>query len=682
MGIHKKKTGRISMRTVLMLFALVPMLILSGSLSAFSITRSSRELKESACNSMVSMVREIGSAFDYTVESNERILCAYSTSPLVKDIMISPLLGVENGRAQNYTTDFYSKVSGWEGLYISSWETQVLAHSNPDAIGMVLREGDSLTTLQDNILACDGTYNAGILKSPSSGQLVMSLYVPVFDDDGSPLGFVGGAMSVHDIAEHYSDVSSLGLSSAYMYFVDPTGTLLYHKDEAKVGQPVENTAIKALVDQIAAGTHPEPACVEYKENGKTQLAGYFVAADNSYIAVIAADEDDVLSGVQETTKVSLILLIAGILVSAVLTILIAFRVAKPLMKITTAIEQISRGDVTARCDANSVIRETAGITEAFHSLKEALNTSMINVKDSANALNGAIINVDGKTTNNVEQVSRINDAISDVSQTSQVVADDAQVIAAKSMELGENIEILTDNVTTLFDASQTIKSANDEATDCMQSVYANGNESVIAIRNISDKIAETNEAISKIGTAVQAIESIAAQTNLLSLNASIEAARAGEAGKGFAVVADEIRSLADSSAESAREIKQVIEDVIALSNGTVEISGKVYEVITREQEDIEEAQAKFTVLSESVEASIREIGRIKEMTGRLDTIKDELSKTTSELGAISEELGASAQEVSASCQLVTTACTDTQQSAVEMRNINENMSQAIDFFKL
>ncbi|MCR4705720.1 MAG: methyl-accepting chemotaxis protein [Lachnospiraceae bacterium] len=670
------------MRTVLMMFALVPMLILSGSLSAFSITRSSRELKESACNSMVSMVREIGSAFDYTVESNERILCAYSTSPLVKDIMISPLLGVENGRAQNYTTDFYSKVSGWEGLYISSWETQVLAHSNPDAIGMVLREGDSLTKLQDNILACDGTYNAGILKSPSSGQLVMSLYVPVFDDDGSPLGFVGGAMSVHDIAEHYSDVSSLGLSSAYMYFVDPTGTLLYHKDEAKVGQPVENTAIKALVDQIAAGTHPEPACVEYKENGKTQLAGYFVAADNSYIAVIAADEDDVLSSVQETTKVSLILLIAGILASAVLTILIAFHVAKPLMKITTAIEQISRGDVTARCDANSVIRETAGITEAFHSLKEALNTSMINVKDSANALNGAIINVDGKTTNNVEQVSRINDAISDVSQTSQVVADDAQVIAAKSMELGENIEILTDNVTTLFDASQTIKSANDEATDCMQSVYANGNESVIAIRNISDKIAETNEAISKIGTAVQAIESIAAQTNLLSLNASIEAARAGEAGKGFAVVADEIRSLADSSAESAREIKQVIEDVIALSNGTVEISGKVYEVITREQEDIEEAQAKFTVLSESVEASIREIGRIKEMTGRLDTIKDELSKTTSELGAISEELGASAQEVSASCQLVTTACTDTQQSAIEMRNINENMSQAIDFFKL
>ncbi|MCR4705721.1 MAG: hypothetical protein K5641_06605, partial [Lachnospiraceae bacterium] len=98
--------------------------------------------------------------------------------------------------------------------------------------------------------------------------------------------------------------------------------------------------------------------------------------------------------------------------------------------------------------------------------------------------------------------------------------------------------------------------------------------------------------------------------------------------------------------------------------------------------DIEKAQAKFTVLSDSVEASIREINTIKEMTGKLDAIKDDLAKTTSELGAISEELGASAQEVSASCQVVTAACSDTQQSAVEMRNINENMSQAIDFFKL
>ena len=216
----------------------------------------------------------------------------------------------------------------------------------------------------------------------------------------------------------------------------------------------------------------------------------------------------------------------------------------------------------------------------------------------------------------------------------------------------------------------------------MKSVYSGANESVEAMQDITDKIAETNAAIAKIGTAVQAIESIAAQTNLLSLNASIEAARAGEAGRGFAVVAEEIRTLADSSADSAKEIKQIIENVIALSNGTVDISNRVYEVISKEQSDIEVARDKFDVLSDSVEASISEIDTIRIMTSKLDKIRTDLSNATTELGAISEELGASAEEVAASCQTVTEACTDTQSSTAKMRNINDDMSAAIDFFKL
>ena len=255
-------------------------------------------------------------------------------------------------------------------------------------------------------------------------------------------------------------------------------------------------------------------------------------------------------------------------------------------------------------------------------------------------------------------------------------------MAEEAVELGNHIETLNTNVQNLFDASQSIKNANDEATGCMKSVYEGANESVNAMQDINSKIGETNEAIEKIGTAVQAIESIAAQTNLLSLNASIEAARAGEAGRGFAVVAEEIRTLADSSADSAKEIKEIIDNVIALSNGTVDISNRVYEVVSKEQADIETARDKFSILSDSVEASISEIQTIKVMAGKLDEIKNELTNSTSELGAISEELGASAEEVAASCQTVTDACMNTQDSTKEMNDVNAEMTDAISFFKL
>jgi methyl-accepting chemotaxis protein len=357
-------------------------------------------------------------------------------------------------------------------------------------------------------------------------------------------------------------------------------------------------------------------------------------------------------------------------------------IADPLRKVAGSIEVLSTGDVTATCDAQSHIRETVSIIHAFEELKKALSTSMRSVKDSAQELQNAIVSVDNMTGHNVESVSQINTAIGEVATTSQSVAENAQLMAEKAVDLGNDIEVLNDNVEMLYDASQTIKTANSDASECMDSVSSVAGESVKAMQKIADKITETNTAIGNIGSAVQAIESIAAQTNLLSLNASIEAARAGEAGRGFAVVADEIRSLADSSGQSAKEIKQIIENVIVLSNETVEISNRVFEVINKEQEDISQAQEKFSVLSDSVEASVDEINTIRELASKLDAIKTELSNTTTELGAISEELGASAQEVAASCQTVTDACVDTQKSTGSMRDINHQMTDAIAFFKV
>ena len=679
-GGKKKKAGKLSMRVTLILFALLPLVCSSVILTVLLITGSTKVINKSMSNSLVSIVKGTGAAFDTATDTNETILKAYASAPVVKDLLLKPNDSEITKKAQQYTLDFFSELDGWEGLYIADWNSKVLTHPNTPVIGKVLREGDSLKALQASILGADGVYNTGIMQSPASGQLVMSMYYPVMDGD-KPLGYVGCGTLVNNVASKISDVTSLNLSSAYIYFVDGQGTMLYHPDESKIGNPVENAAVKGLVADLAAGKHPDPACIEYNYKGKVKYAAYYIGDNEQYIAVLTADENDIMADINKSRNLAIIICIACIVFFAILALLVERKISKPLGSITDAIEKLSTGDITVECDATSKISETVSIINAFRTLKNALSTSMRSVKNSATTLNNAIISVDGMTGNNVDSVSQINTAINEVATTSQSVAENAQTMAEKAIDLGNNIEMLNENVQRLHEASQTIKNANNEATECMNSVYSGANESVAAMRDISDKIAETNSAITGIGTAVQAIESIASQTNLLSLNASIEAARAGEAGRGFAVVADEIRTLADSSAESAKEIKQIVENVIVLSNGMVDISNRVSDVVNKEQADIENAQEKFNVLSDSVETSISEIEQIKEMATELDQIKSDLSHTTTELGAISEELGASAEEVAASCQTVTEACSDTQNSTAEMRNINEDMSAAIEFFK-
>lgn len=675
------KSRTISFHMILLLLVLVPTITVSMSLSVVMYNMTSRELRASMNNSMVSYITEMGIAYDNTTETAKTIMGTFASNPDV----ISYLKNqddIELGeKVQEYTKNYFGKLDGWEGIYLASWESKVLSHPTDSVVGRVMREGDRLKQLQDSMLSSDGVYNVGIINSPASGQLIMSMYMPVMDGN-VPLGYVGAGTYVHDNIRPLDNADNIGLESAYTYVVDNHGTILYHPDSGKVGGMSENEALLEVLANLGNADSKKTGTISYVYNGVKKHAAYYVGEEQHYVAVFTADDREILTNTKRNLNIMVISAGVLILFFSALAFIISKLIVKPLKKMVKVIEALSKGNTDVNTDVRTMVTESRNIRDSATDFKGALREALGVVKNASLVLKDSIDDVRAKTVDNTDKVNQINTAISEISQTSQNVAQNAQDITEQTITLSDKIDILFKNVAELDKSAGLIKTNNENAAAQMSIVMAAAQSSVDAVDGIAEKIQETNLAIDEISKCVSVIEEISSQTNLLSLNASIEAARAGEAGKGFAVVAEEIRHLSDSTAESAQEIKQIIEKVVKLSEVTVDYANKVVRTTEEEQQNISDTQQQFAILSDAVTNSLDNIYDIKNVTDILENIKSHLVTATSNLGAIAEELGASAQEASANCHTVAQTCNDTELSTRMMQKADKDMMDDIEFFKL
>ena len=132
-------------------------------------------MRDTAVDNMQTSLEARAAIIEEYVDKAEQLLIAYSKAPVVAELLRSPKDAGTVRAAQAYTEQFYAGLEGWEGIYIAEWNTHVLTHSNPAVVGITTREGEPLKQLQDAMTAAGDIYNTGIIISPASQKLALSL---------------------------------------------------------------------------------------------------------------------------------------------------------------------------------------------------------------------------------------------------------------------------------------------------------------------------------------------------------------------------------------------------------------------------------------------------------------------------------------------------------------------------
>ena len=425
----------------------------------------------------------------------------------------------------------------------------------------------------------------------------------------------------------------------------------------------------------------EAGYMDVKIDGKKYVYIYTPVGNTKAMICTLIPQSNVLGQVGSIKYITIFMVILAAGAALVTGFVISTGISKTVREMSGGLAKVAQGDLTQDF-ATKRQDEFKELTGSLNAMIESMRGLMRDMKQFGSKVTGLAENVSDKT-------GVINTSMQDIARAMGEVAGGVQGQAEDTESSNENMISFSENITTVTEKTSHMGQTADKAIEAVeqgrvivQELSGKSDTTVSLTRVLVDDIDAVQKNSEEIKSFVDVINSIAGQTNLLSLNASIEAARAGEAGRGFAVVAEEIRKLADQSKESGNKIHEIVKKIGETADKTTASAREAESMVNEQARALQETVNVFGMIQDCVGELVEGIRLITQRLEESMLEKDKVEGSLQNIASVSEEVAASTQEVTATLGEQVSVVQTLKEEVELLRSDALELDKSIERFKI